>query len=566
MDIEIKIVRNNAVLVMLNDKDFISQWKQLADGDEKATIIQEPPFVTTWYKQYKDKYEPVLILGYDRNACLVGLMPVAFHLKKKYLTHAGDNQAEYHGWLCRKSDDIDFLLQALIAIRDNFKLKYWKWNSIPPRSDLSWLKSDIFKSQKIYINFYSEDSPILDLKDEVKLNNLKKNLTNKINRYKRRGNFYFERIKSKEKAFGVFDILAKQCDFRQMAAYGKMPFTNDRNKKNFFIERLDYPENNHFTILWSNDNIIAYHFGPCDSDTVYLGLTGYNPVEEKNSPGSILIVMLAEFLRNEGYRYLDLTVGGNYKEKYCNLHQKLYMPTIYFSRKGKIIADYKLFLRNTGKYIISKIGGQPEVLSGKLKDFTKSVKIIFNSKPSVITRNLISSFYDKKVYIVYKLDIDNYSMIDHNHPVRINKYPDLLLSADPNSSYKKELLKNALRHFCQEDLLYTVVLDGVLAQYGWMTRGGACQKPPDEIMQFDTPVNSYILYDFFTEKNFKKELLHDILGHMIDECRTKGAAEAYIPVNEINISERNLIQESGFKMHHKFIKTRTLGFVKTREN
>ncbi len=566
MNIHISTLRGNSVFSLLDDENFVYQWKQLAHDDEKATIIQEPAFVITWYKQYVDKYEPVLILGYDSQDSLVGLMPLAFHLKNKCISHAGDYQAEYHGWICRKSIDADFLLQAFIAIRKKFNLKTWKWRSIPPGSEVSWLDSDIFRKQKIYIKYYSVNSALLDLYDEGKLNNLKRYRSNQVNRYKRRGEFYLERIKSKEKARLVFDELAKQCDFRQMAAYESMPFANDRNKKDFFIERLNYPEKNHFTILWSNGSIVAYHFGSCDSNTVYLGLMGYNPIEEKNSPGSVLIVKLAELLREEGYHYLDLTIGGDYKEKYCNLHQKLSIPTIYFSRKEKIIADCKGFAWDTLKYLISKTGGQPKAFSNKMKRFKGSIKNLLSLNLSDLFNKLSSFIYNKEVFILYKLNVDGHRATDPDHSgmVHINKYPDLLLSAELRSECKKELLKNALRHFCQEDMLYTVVLEGVLAQYGWMTRGGACQKSPDEIMQFNTPVNSFILYDFLTEKKYnKEELFPRVLEKMIKECRLKGAAEAYIPVRAIDSSERNLIEKYGFKIDHKRSKTKTLGFMKS---
>jgi CelD/BcsL family acetyltransferase involved in cellulose biosynthesis len=566
--VDIKVARGNSVFALLNNKEFIFQWKQLAEEDKKATIIQEPPFVITWYKQYIDKYEPVLILGYDEQGSIAGLLPLAFHLKNKYITHAGDYQAEFHGWICRNGTDNDFLLQAFIAVRDNFKLKLWHWRSLPPGSDISWLKSGLFKNERIYIKYYSEDSPILDLNDDIKLNNLKRYRANQINRYNRRGNFFFEHVKSKEKAVEVFETIAKQCDFRQMAAHESMPFSNDRNKKYFFIERLNYPENNHFTILWSNNDIVAYHFGSCNNDTVYLGLLGYNPIEEKNSPGSVLIVMLAESLRQEGYHYLDLTIGGDYKEKYCNLHQKRYIPTIYFSIKGKIIADCKHYLRNICKYIFSKLGGKPKVISSKMRNLSKSVKRLLKLKPSELSRYLTSTFYSKEVHMLYKLNIDNYHVSNSNHPgiVQINKYSDLLLSSESSTYYKQELLKCALRHFCQEDLLYTIVFDGVLAQYGWMARGGACHRPSDKALQFDTPVNSFILYDFFTEKNFKSdELFHDLLDQMINECRTKSAEEVYIEIDGAEYSERNLIERSGFVFHHKYIKTRTLGFVKIKE-
>ena len=202
MNLEIKIVKDNFVLELLNDKTFISQWEELANQNEKVTVIQEPPFVTTWYRQYSNKYQPILILGFDENSVLVGLMPLAFSLKDQYLTHAGDYHAEYHGWLCKKNIDPEFLVQALIAVKNNFQLRKWQWRPIPPRSQINWLSSPALKKEKIYVRIAEEDSPVLDLNDENKINKIRKNksIQIKLNRYKKKNSFYIERIKSKEKA------------------------------------------------------------------------------------------------------------------------------------------------------------------------------------------------------------------------------------------------------------------------------------------------------------------------------------------------------------------------------
>ena len=350
MIFEIKIVNGKGAKDLLQDKSFNIQWKELVFQDEKVTVIQEPSFVTPWYEAYENKYEPVLVLGFDNLSNLVGLIPLAYSIKENHLTHAGSHQAEYHGWLCKRAIDQSFPIKALSALKHKYNLKEWQWRWLPPGSNVSWLYAEELRKENIYVRIAKEDSPLLDLRDEAKIKKIgqNKSLRRKINRYENK--LQLEKIISFDRAKEVFDILVDQYDFRNLAAHGITQFASDKNKKPFYLNRLRYPEYNHFSILWSQDIPIAFNLCTCDSNTAYLDINGYNPCEERNSPMNILILKLIELLLKEGYRYIDLTPGGAaYKERYCNLRQKLYKPTFYFSRKRKQIADLKFFIKNTIK-------------------------------------------------------------------------------------------------------------------------------------------------------------------------------------------------------------------------
>jgi hypothetical protein len=573
MDIEVKINKNESVLDIINDKIFISRWEEIASQNEKVTVIQEPPFVTTWYRQYYNKYQPVLILGFDKNSVVVGIMPLAFSLKDQYLTHAGDGQAEYHGWLCTKDAEEVFPIKALIAIRNNFKLRQWPWRPIPPRSQIGWLSSKELKKEKIYVFFNKEESPVLDLNDEIKISKIRKNksIQIKLNRYKKKNNFFIERIKSKEKAKIIFDILSLQCDFRQMAIHQTAPFAQDENKKPFYIERLNFPENNHFTVLWADDSPVAFHFGACDSDTVFLGLSSYNPIEEKNSPGSILIIKLIELLKSEGYRYLDLTPGKDkYKQKYSSFLQNIYTPTIYFFRKDKIISDVKYLIKETMKKCIKLTGGQPDVVREKLGNAFSKLKRNLSLAPGEIIRKLITLPYKKKVYFLYRL-LTNDLTLNFSQPeyaISINNFSDLLLynNSNPNIEKKADLFSLSLKHFSSEDILYTIVSGGILAQYGWMAKGGGSFAIDDIDTSFDTPVNSYILSDFFTEPNLNNQDLYSkTLEKMLVDCKKNGATEVFIAVDQNDLSSRSIIEKTGFKVFRTLQETYSFGMVYKKE-
>jgi hypothetical protein len=572
MNVDIKIVKDIQAFYLFSDSDFISRWEELAIQSERVTVFQEPPYVVPWYRLYSNKYQPVLILGYEENSSLIGIMPLAFSLKDHYLTHAVDVVAEYHGWICSKDSEQDFPVQALIAIKKNFKIRIWQWRYLPPRFERNSLSPVALKKEKIYISFAERDSPVLDLKDENKINKIKKNksIQIKINRYKKKNGLYLERIISKEKAREVFDILSVQCDFRQLAIHRTTPFMNDENKKNFYIERMDFPENNHFTILWSGNIPVAFHLGVCDSDSVYLGLSSYNPVEEKNSPGGILMVKLIELLREEGYHYFDLTPGGDlYKEKYSNIHQKLYMPIISFTKRDKIISDLKILLLESAKKSMFLVGTRPEIVRRKLYNAIASLKNLFRATPLEIVREAISSIYERKVYVLYEYCPDNSSLRNFQIEERIsvNNYPDLLLYNDSVPWINKtDLTRIALKRFASDEILYTSVINGVLAHYGWIVKVGKENNFSGFDIMLDSPEDSCILYDFFTEPIFNSQgLFIHTVEKMLYDCLNNDRKKVYLWASENNTQSKDVIEKIGFRAYRKFKCVKTLWMVNRKE-
>ncbi|MEW5766864.1 MAG: GNAT family N-acetyltransferase [bacterium] len=312
MDFSLKIITDSEVDSLIERPDFLLSWSQLAKKDRKVTVIQEPPFVITWYKQYKNKYTPVLCLGYNKTGELVGLMPLAKSLDNDSIVHAGAHQAEYHGWVSDPEVDEDFPVACLIGIKRRFNPKIWKWRWLPPQTPINWFSSKSLSQEGIFVKYRRQASPLWDLRDLEKLRQVQKNksIKSKLNRYKKKGEFYLERVCDKARTQELMPILKEQCDLRQEAIHSVRPFTNDSNKAKFYIEAQNYPEANHFTVLWSNNKPIAFHFGPCDDQGVYWGLSSYDPLEGKNSPGTLLIIELAKKMREEGFQYLDLTPGG----------------------------------------------------------------------------------------------------------------------------------------------------------------------------------------------------------------------------------------------------------------
>lgn len=568
MDFSVKFVAGQDVFELLKNEIFISSWTQLAHEDTKGTVIQEPPFVVTWYNQYKNQYDPILCLGYSSDADLVGILPLAKRLQNGCLVHAGADQAEYHGWICHPDINEEFPIACLIEIKRRFSPKTWGWSWLPPKSPLGWLTSPSLVKESIYVKRRDQNSLLWDLRDEAKFKNLIKNksIKNEINRYKKQGNFHIERIKDKDKTRELIRILGIQYDFRQALAHGVMPFTSDVNKANFYIERQNYPEAIHFTMLWVNNKPLAFNFGACDNKTVYLGVTGFDPLESKNAPGTLLLLKLAELLKEEGYRYIDLTPGADkYKERFGNASQQLVQPTFYFNKRNKIAADFRSKFRSVTKRVVALIGFNQE----KVRQISSKIGYVYNRVRGVTVSKLFKRLprlmYEKHTYFYYRLKYDETRIQSKTDTgINVQQYEDLLKYEGPVP--KQEFLSEALKRLLSEETVYTVDRNGILANYMWMTRGGKVHHFTRVDMTFMSPKNSVILYDAYTQPEFRRQGLYKkTVAQMISDGFRLGASEIYAGADPNNVASRHTFEKLGFTHFRTYTNERFLFWKRKNE-
>ncbi len=240
---EIRLHIGPAAAQRLADPDFIHAWGELAHEDPKQTALQEPPFVTTWYTAYQQRYRPLLCLAYDAAGQLAGVMPLALGPDGE-VVHAGAHQAEYHGWICQPSIEGRFPAACLLQLQRELDLGTWAWRWLPPGAPVAWLRSPELAEHGIAARIQEEqDSPLWDLQDERRLKKLLKNKSLKIkrNRYRKGSGLRLERITDRQQAQAVFPALVDQCDFRQGAIHGVRPFADDDRKLAFYLDRLASP-------------------------------------------------------------------------------------------------------------------------------------------------------------------------------------------------------------------------------------------------------------------------------------------------------------------------------------
>ncbi len=502
---KIELLIGNDCFEAIQDQDFIQDWNALSQQSNYFILNQRYNFVSSWYLSYRKKYNPIIVVAYDEvETNMVAIMPLAMNTCSGELVYAGDGQAEYNTFISKKEYEHEFIVKALISIKHNIDISGWCWAWMPPNIDQDWLKDKRLEQEGIYIRLKQFDSPIYDLSDASRINKIKKNksIKSKINRLNRAGRLKIERIVDLQRAESLMDKVIEQSSFRNLALYNKSPFLHDTFRKEWYLRKMAMPDNDeHFTVLWQGDNLLACNFGSCTGDTVIIGTFTYDPLQGEHSPGKVFIIKLIEYLMEKGYRYLDLTPGGDaYKEKLCNRHNALTKPHIYFNYKKYIQMKLVAASRRTVK----------RSLNGKVTNRDiESLKALREKRLiSVLKREMMNLYNNKGKnkdnLLIYKKPKFDYCFINNITDVHVQKYSDLLLYQNTNGYLtNKEVVFDALKKFERGDVLYTLISDEKLIAFVWLARSGKKHTHSCLVDRINTIPKSIFIYDLYVEKSYK---------------------------------------------------------------
>ena len=491
---KIEILSREKSLEKIADDLFVARWNDLAEKTEHCTVIQEYGFVASWYNAYSELFDPMMVLGYDEEENIVGILPLAISCDSGKLSYAGEDQAEYHGWISPKEYEEAFIVHSLIAIKKTKRFPLWKWGWMPPNINLGPFDSTLLEKNGIFINRLVANSPLNNLNKPEKLKKMRKHIKNKINRFNREGELKIELIKERRYAEKLFDTIIDQYNFRHLSLYGHIPFEMDKHKRDWHLSQLDFmPDNAHFTVLWQGDELLACNFGCCTEERVLLGLLSYDPSKGKNSPGSVFLIKLLEYMQERGYHYLDLTPGGDdYKKRFANDEARLMRPTVCFSKyqqlKDSALMSLRLFLRN--------------YFSARDLAWVKNLK---KRGLYIYLKGKIEAYTNRSTYYIYNGATEKPIAAGKIPPLRSQQYRDLLLYQNGDGvATHKDLVYSAMKKFEQGDRLYTIISGKRLLASFWLADSGRKHWHPHLKNRVNLVKNGVFIYDFYSSKESDK--------------------------------------------------------------
>jgi len=539
-----KLIYDQAAHAILQDPEFVEQWKKLHSRCHYATAFQEPAFVCSWYEAYRNQWNPLILYSQNSLGEFVGLLLLAYDPSTRSLVHAGSSQSEYHSWLSLPDEDTSFLSAAWVQLTRQFKFTTLRFRYLPVAEPLT----DILRRlpNKHSIGLRKRPRPLMILNaDEIKASFAKKSNKSRFNRLKKLGEIRFQRITDPIELNQVFDELITFYDLRQGAVNQSRPFQHDPNKREFHINMFGRNQGNvNLTVTYLNDRPIAGLWGLVSKNRLHLCLIMHSPILAEHSIGKLHIMKLSESLLSDHIDTLDLTPGSDpWKERFANSHDEVAEAIIYRSVAAKIRGEAIYGLLNWLRNRANRFG----VTTAKLKEMSAIVREL---RFSVIIGGIAKWVKKGSEFHVYQIERSFADKCHHDERVHCNKLDDLLLF---NSKTVKPsefgFLSKALALLERGEKAYTMISNNRLVYCAWMN------TDQSNDMQITSVPMSITIHDFFIDSKYEKqEFFQAALRHMLYEAFSDSNIQsAVISIPSENRQCCRLAEEIGFTYLKSFV-------------
>lgn len=500
--------------------DFRARWITLYESCPWATACQHPDFVLPWYEFYGSAFLPVLVVHVLPDGALGGLLPLALDRNGVKLTGAGNQQAEYQGWIQAPGTDSTFIVRAIQEIRTAFReadvfLKY-----LPPGIPLHWLSDKDVDGKHCVLRTHRR--PLMKIDAEaMSRQRSKKNHRQNYNRLRRLGEVGFESVVQEDHFTRALDEISLQYDFRQAALFRSMPFANDPFKKPFQIA-LHRRGLLHTTVLTVGGNIAASHVGLISkARAVHLGINTYDPALAAHSPGNLLLAMLGVHLVTENVPFLDLTPGGDkYKEQFATEYDSVSELIIYRDTKRRLLLETGLAAVKAAKTGLRAAGYRPADVLAALEKL-KGVRSL--PRPASWARGRGSNGRPCALrYAQGPRWLGNSKLA-----ISKNRLHDVIRFDAQGSSFRyRAFMDTVMKRMERSNDLFSHVLDGKLQIFCWVRSCTAEQASQQPGATGAPGGHSLVVHDLYVHRDIQDhDRVRDFLARLLQELtQTHGNA------------------------------------------
>ncbi len=552
----IRVHRGKEAVALMSDPAFRQKWAALYEACSYGTCFQDIPFVTTWYRSYAERFEPVLVAGEVEESSLNGLLTVALSKENNTLVPAGTDHAEYQVWLARDGQSDEFIESALNCLGREFPAAQLRFRYLPPGTPLAWC--DRWTGQ---CHLRSVPRPLMSTRpgNTVAESLRKRSMRSRLNRLERMGKVSFNRIVDPEEFASALDEIIPFHDFRQGAAHLNFPFSSDRLKKPFYLAIMEHPNLLHVTVLRLNSRIAAAHIGLRNKEQVSLGILAHSPMFSQYSVGKFHILLLGLCLQKEGLVDLDLTPGGEqYKERFASHHDEAYLLDVLL--RPSRVRQLRLHLGDPMRFNAFTRLRAREIVA-RVQHKAKWIKWL--RMPGELIRQLKTAAWNTKEICLYSCNRTGVEIAQPHTTIRRDCLRDLLLfePVEPWQQPQYEFLREAADRLKNGCHVYTYVMDGRLVHYGWLLEKQE-KCPITEDLAFTLPPNSALLFDFYTHPNYRELGLYTkSLRHMFFDAAASDIRQIYIFVPKNETTAGCVIENTGFEYEKSFFERNRFGRV-----
>ena len=388
----VELIEGDAARAWLGDERVRDAWERLIKRCPWATGFQTPEYARIWLSAYTDHVEPVVVVAED-GGDVVGVLLLAIDLETGSLSAIGASQSEYQAWICEPGASAAFLEAALSRLGPRFprgrvRLLYF------PDSREAGAVADSGLSAHVFTRTHRR--PLLRIGDGSGITRSLKKKSNKskVNRLKRRGELALHVLRSRDELEKRMDAIAALYDLRQSAANRTAPFFEDDRKRGFHLELMEAGLL-HAATLEVGDEVVAALLSVPDRKALAVGVFAISARLASDSPGKILLLMLAKELVEEGVEWIDLTPGGAWKERFANEIDTVEELVLFFDPRDATAARRLEHETTLAKRGLEKVGVAPS----RLREWASA------ATPSSILERLRGAWWTKQVLSLYELEL-----------------------------------------------------------------------------------------------------------------------------------------------------------------
>ena len=361
---EITVLSGEEATERLRDKSFVDAWERLCTACAWATGYQSPAFILPWYESYADTAEPLLLVakGADQ-AALDAVLALAIDRNSGELLNAGGHQAEYHCWIARHNLSDHFIASALALLRERYPKGSLRFRYLPPDSPLGWLGKHSGLRKLVEQRNVPRPLMAIGSEDEIAAKLRKKGNKSRINRLRDAcgGELTSHIVTSEADLAELIDEIAGNYDRRQEAMNQVRPFGDDSRKKDFHL-RLLRSGVLHAFVLRAGETMVAAILSVKSKGFLSVGVLSHSDALSQFSPGKFGMLYLGREAVGEGYHTIDLTPGGEWKDRFATDHDSVTELTIRFSAmQATVVALREQALAST-KQLLAAAGVTPQDL------------------------------------------------------------------------------------------------------------------------------------------------------------------------------------------------------------
>ncbi len=127
----------------------------------------------------------------------------------------------------------------------------------------------------------------------------------------------------------------------------------DDRKAAFLIALMETPNLLSASLLMLDDQVIAANIGVRTGGIVSVGVFSYSPLYAAYSPGKILLLLLGQSLAEMNVHTLDLTPGGEWKDRFANFHDEVMELRIHFDGRTALGLRARDHMESSAKKLLS---------------------------------------------------------------------------------------------------------------------------------------------------------------------------------------------------------------------